>query len=166
MASSAAQSANTVVAGFEAAGWLPEPGDKLIGEVTELSAGYSDYRAKTNNGNGTYPIITVKVTEPSQSAGKAVTAGTEISVHGFQHILYDRFMSLRPALGEVVEIECGGKRPTRDGSQSVVLYKCRVRGREGTSGWDDLFGPPPGRHGAPPAGVDPMTGELAADHPF
>lgn len=154
---------SSVVDGIETEGWRPEPGDEITGVVVSLGSGHSDFRART--GNGAYPILTIAAeTERNLNTPEEVTTHEppqDTAVHAFQSVLYNELMAQRPAVGEKVTITYGGKRQHRTiASQTVAVYKVRVH-REGSqaNGWDDLFGPPPGRQQAVVA-VDKQTGEL------
>lgn len=155
------------IEGFESEGWKPEAGDFIIGTMEGLSAGWSDYK------QGKYPIITLKCTEagsilPDAAEGvNGEQVGQSISIHAFQTTLERMLIETQPKVGETVKITCGGKRATRDGKRSVMLYRLEVPGREGQAAGDwSQFGAQPAP--APVAGIDPATGEITdgSDHPF
>jgi hypothetical protein len=128
----------------EPEGWRPEAGSIIEGKVIEVDTGYSDFL------EGNYPIVTI---EPAD--------GSPVAVHGFQQLLMQKLIALRPTVGESIKVECGGKRPTRDGKRSVVLYKVTMPDREnvGANVWD-TFGSPAASKPAPadvPADTEGLT---------
>lgn len=107
----------------EAPGWKPEVGDVLIGTVSDLSTGWSDYK------NAYYPIVTIDpeldncIPNPPRSDAEP---GSPIAVHGFQFVLEDKFTALRPAQGERIAIKMGPQIPTKDGKRSVQTYTVKM----------------------------------------
>jgi hypothetical protein len=70
--------------------WLPEEGETLVGIVTELQIGTSDY--------GQYPILVV---QPE--------VGDRRSVHAFHTVLHDRLLELMPDVGEEIAFKYMGR---------------------------------------------------------
>lgn len=103
-----------------AEGWQPEPGAVLVGNVTEVGTGWSDYM------KGHYPIVTV------QPEGKGNPA--PVAVHCFHAALLSRMMDLRPKVGERIGIKYEGQRPHKSiPGQSVSVYIVKVDGRTDAS---------------------------------
>lgn len=74
-----------------AAAWRPEPGDSLIGFLTEIAVGTSDY--------GDYPILTLTTAN-----------GDRASVHAFHTVLKDGLIDAQPSIGEELAIKYNGLR--------------------------------------------------------
>ena len=120
----------------DAAGWKPEEGDVLVGVVSGLSKGWSDYK------NGFYPIVTITpdlercTPNPPRSDTEP---GAAIAVHGFQFVLEDRFTALKPMPGERIGIKVGPKIPTKDGKRTVQTYTVKMDRTEDI--WQDIRNP-------------------------
>lgn len=93
-----------------AEGWRPKDGDTLIGRVTDLSMGNSEY--------GSYPIVTVQPED-----------GDAVAVHCFHTSLNNQMQQIRPRVGETVGIKFKGKTKTKDGKREVAVYVVKVKGR-------------------------------------
>lgn len=104
-------------------GWKPEEGDKIIGTVTDLALGWSDYK------NANYPIVTI---QPDDSELPPV------AIHCFHTALERQMQLLRPTKGERIGIVYKGKRPTKNNpNNEVAVYIVRVEGRTA-----DIWGQP------------------------
>lgn len=101
-----------------AEGWNPSEGDVLIGTITDLGLGWSDWRG------GNYPIVTI---QPDRDG-----AGNElapVALHCFHHSLFARVTALRPIVGERIGVKFKGKSKTKDGKRTVAQYVVRIEGR-------------------------------------
>jgi hypothetical protein len=87
--------------------WRPNPGDKLVGEVVELSQREGLY--------GVYPIITVREDD-----------GTERAVHAFHAVAAAELAKVRPQVGERIAIKYVGQEPTADGRSGSFYHRYRV----------------------------------------
>lgn len=96
-----------------AEGWRPEEGDKIVGKVTDLGRGWSDYR------EGFYPIVTVHDEEQDK----------DIAIHCFQTVLDRKMKELKPRVGERIGVVFKGKQPTKNGKNTVAVYNVKVQGR-------------------------------------
>jgi hypothetical protein len=96
--------------------WKPEPGDKLVGIVTDLSTRDGEY--------GTYPIVTVRSEEG------------ELAAHCFHEVLANELARVAPKVGDHIGIKYAGKDPDRG------YHRYRVR-RDGDQSFDwGRFGDP------------------------
>lgn len=108
-----------------AQGWKPEPGDVLVGEVTDISVGQSLY-------GGAYPIITVQPED----------GGEPVAIHGFHTGLKARFLELKPKVGERLGVKYDGKRPLKsDNTKDVAVYIVKVDGRGAENVWAQMDAP-------------------------
>lgn len=113
-----------------AEGWRPEVGEVLTGTVTDIARAWSDHK------NGFYPIVTVK----SDSGSSKIDEGTEVAVHCFHTVLYNRVVELRPVIGERIGIkyvaatEKGGK----GGNNKPAIYNVKIEGRSAEGVWDSM----------------------------
>lgn len=133
-----------------APGWRPEEGDKVIGRITDIAMGRSNY------GNRRYPIITVDDEENGP-----------VAVHCFHAALYNRMMELRPKVGERIGVQFKGIEPHKtEPSQTVAQYVVRIDGRSA-----DVFGalaaeaPAPRVESDVPADVSDFAPAPSADKP-
>lgn len=96
-----------------AEGWRPKEGDSIVGEVTDIDTGYSEYN------NLTYPIVTVK------------RQGTDelVALHCFHDVLRKRILQLEPKIGEILGVLYKGKKPSRDGRREIAVYTVKVKDR-------------------------------------
>lgn len=96
-----------------AEGWRPEEGDLLIGEVTEVTSGWSDHAGDF------YPILTIKRRDNGES----------VSVHCFHTVLKNKILTLRPQVGQTVGIKYLGKHQhPKDASREVTDYVVKIEG--------------------------------------
>lgn len=115
----------------QAAGWKPEVGDVLVGEVLDVT------RAVNFNQDGYYPIITIKPdrgsSRPINSVDEDYSQGDPVAIHGFHTVLRNRLIELKPLVGERIGIkyvsatEQTGEKG-RKGNKPAV-YNVRVEGR-------------------------------------
>lgn len=108
-----------------AEGWRPEEGSVIVGTVTDLGRGWSDYK------NDYYPIVTV-MDDKTQ---------TEVAIHCFQTVLERKMKELKPKVGEKIGVKFLGKHPTKNGKNEVANYTVKVEGRT-VDPWED-FAPSP-----------------------
>ena len=88
--------------------WLPEPADKLVGEIIEL--------AVADKGFGPYSLITVFVTESStERGGNVVPAGSVRVWHAFGTVPVNELKKLMPRVGDRIAVKYFGVRDGRDG---------------------------------------------------
>ena len=124
--------------------WKPQPGDKLVGIVTDLSVRDGTY--------GQYPIITLR------------GGDGELAVHAFHEVLQNELGRVAPKLGDHIGIKYVGKDPDKG------YHRYRVR-RDGDESFDwGRFGDPDTAAGSDvPAdadGLPPRGGESDDDIPF
>jgi hypothetical protein len=125
-----------------AKGWKPEEGDVLVGTVTNVDFGWSEYR-------GEYPIITV------QPEG----GGDPVALHCFHDALFNRMSSLRPGIGERIGVQYKGKAPSKSNPRNTVArYVVRIDGRS-TDPWAGRTQP---ERQARPAAVPPTGAPVDA----
>lgn len=84
--------------------WRPEPGGSLVGFVSSLSIGQSDY--------GPYPIIEITTEK-----------GERFALHGFHTVVKSRLIELRPTIGEEIGIKYNGMRLPRGADPKLVGTK-------------------------------------------
>jgi len=89
-----------------AAGWRPNPGDVLIGEVVELGEreGFAGVR---------YPLVTVRT-----------EAGEHVAVHGFHTVLRDELARAQPRVGDTLGVAYHGL--VEKGDSKYELYRMKV----------------------------------------
>jgi len=75
--------------------WMPEPGDKIVGRIVELSTLESQY--------GEYPLIIV-----------ATDDGREFAIHCFRTVLKNEVAKKRPQIGDRIGVKYFGKQPDKD----------------------------------------------------
>jgi hypothetical protein len=141
-----------------AEGWRPEEGDTLIGTVTDVSIGRSNF-------GGSYPIVTV---QPDDGTA-------EVAVHGFHAALRARFMELQPEPGERIGIKFVAKEAHKSApGQTVAKYIVRIEGRGTANVWgnlaaDDKMAPVPQSdvpEGFTPVDTPPAKPDADDDIPF
>lgn len=110
-----------------AEGWRPEEGDTIVGHVTAIDAGWSDWT------NSYYPIVTIQPLDESLPP---------VAVHGFHQTLRTKFAQLRPEVGDKIGVKFVRKQPTKDGKRSVAIYGVRVEGKSAKSLWDTTLAEP------------------------
>ena len=74
--------------------WRPEPGDKLVGTVTELTERDGAY--------GPYPIITLRQED-----------GEELAIHCFHGVLQSELARIAPKHGDELGVKYSGKDPEK-----------------------------------------------------
>lgn len=134
-----------------AEGWRPTEGDVLVGHVTEIAVGYSQW--------GQYPILTVR----DESSDELV------AVHAFHTALSNRLRQLKPRLGERIGIQYKGQRPHQTNPrQTVHVYIVRVHGRDGSDVWQalDAEAMPAQAAQAPAEPAQPQQGSLVNAEDF
>jgi hypothetical protein len=109
-----------------ASAWRPNPGDKLIGTVTELSEREGSY--------GCYPIVTV-----------ATESGERLAVHAFHEVLANELARVAPKVGDIIGVKYAGKDPDK----GYHRYRVRREGGDGGFSWGKY-----GDSGEPEPGSD------------
>jgi len=92
--------------------WRPEPGDKLVGNVTELS--------ERDGAFGVYPIVTVR-----QSNGE------ELAIHAFHDVLQNELARIAPKHGDEIGVKYEGK----DADRGYHRYRVRRAGSDAGLAW-------------------------------
>lgn len=92
----------------DAPGWQPEPGDRIVGEVVEMSERESDY-------GGSYEIVTIETAD-----------GDEIAVHCFHTVLANEIRAKTPRVGDRIGIKYNGAREAKRGGASFEHYAVAV----------------------------------------
>jgi hypothetical protein len=107
--------------------WKPDPGDKLIGSVVEISQRDGTF--------GAYPILTVRQDD-----------GTELALHAFHTVVANELARARPEIGERIAIKYIGMKPGSDGRAGYHAYKVAVDRPEPVFNWgayaDEFAGSP------------------------
>jgi hypothetical protein len=103
-----------------AAGWKPDVGSVLTGDVKSLDLAYSEH-----NPDG-YPVITI--TSPD---------GTETALHCFHSALNAKVKELRPKVGEYFQVLYKGKQTSKDGKREYQAYVVRMPNRTSEDFWGD-----------------------------
>jgi hypothetical protein len=95
-----------------ASAWRPEPGEKLVGTVTELTERDGTY--------GVYPIVTVR-----QSNGE------ELAIHAFHDVLQNELARIAPKHGDEIGVKYSGKDPEK----GYHRYRVRRAGDDSALEW-------------------------------
>jgi len=123
---------NTLAAqlGEHADAWRHAPGDKLIGTLTGLDRREGAY--------GTYPIATIRVSEPesSEEGGKPIPVGESRAFHAFRDVALSELKKVRPKLGDAIAVGYSGQPE----GKSYHLYKV-VGGSDTGFDWDQIDAP-------------------------
>lgn len=138
-----------------APGWRPEPGDKVIGTIVEISeAPGTDF--------GAYPLITIEQDD-----------GTEIAVHAFHSVLRNELESKQPSEGDRIGIRYAGKVAGKSGGRDYESYRVvleRVTPRATDTPAPAASTPAPSvSNGATSPGIPatvPATPDWADEEPF
>lgn len=126
-----------------AEGWRPTEGDTVVGKVTDLAMGASQF--------GRYPIVTI-----APDGG-----GDAVAVHAFHVGLKNRLAELRPQVGERIGIKYVGKRPVKSNpSQEVAVYIVKME-RAPAGVWDQVAGENAPVVTAPPSDVPVNADDFA-----
>lgn len=83
--------------------WMPDEGDSIIGVITTISVGHSEY--------GQYPILTILTPDGEMKA-----------VHAFHTVLKDRLIDMRPKVDEIIGIKFLGHVLPEGGTKGVNDY--------------------------------------------
>ncbi len=97
-----------------ATAWKPEPGDTLIGQVTEIT--------ERDGGYGVYPIVTVKRDD-----------GEELALHAYHTVAQNELAEQRPQIGERIGIKYVGRVAGKDAKGSYHAYRIKVDRPDGPS---------------------------------
>lgn len=92
----------------DAPGWTPEPGDRIVGEVVEISERESDY-------GGWYSIVTVETAD-----------GDEIAIHCFHTVLANEIRAKAPRVGDRIGVKYNGVREPKRGGAAFEHYAVAV----------------------------------------
>jgi hypothetical protein len=105
--------------------WLHEPGDKLVGEVIELT--------KVDKSFGPYSLITVLVTEPgsTEQGGTAIPAGTERVWHPFRTVPENELKKLAARIGDLIAAKYFGVRDGTDYKPYRIVLDPKPAARTG-----------------------------------
>lgn len=125
-----------------AEGWRPKEGDSIVGVVTDIDTGYSEYNLLT------YPIVTVERGD-----------GSQVALHCFHDVLRKRILQLEPTLGETLGVLYKGKKPSKDGRREIAVYTVKVKGRGNKNPYASMKTPQPQ---AQPA-IDPNPNKTIDD---
>ena len=109
--------------------WRPEPGEKLVGTVTELGERDGAY--------GSYPIVTVR-----QSNGE------ELAIHAFHDVLQNELARIAPKHGDEIGILYSGK----DADRGYHRYRVRRGGDDAALSWAKYAGADGGEQGPADSG--------------
>jgi hypothetical protein len=91
--------------------WKPQPGDKLVGIVTDLSVRDGEY--------GQYPIITIRSEEG------------EFAAHAFHEVLANELARVAPKVGDHLGVKYVGKDPDK----GYHRYRVRRSGDNESFNW-------------------------------
>jgi len=97
--------------------WRPNPGDALVGEVTDLSA-------NTGYDGAPYPIVTVRQDD-----------GRELALHAFHTVARNELAKQRPQIGERIGIKYTGEKATADGRGKFHGYRVAVDRPQAAFDW-------------------------------
>lgn len=75
----------------DAEGWKPQPGDKVVGKILEISQRDGDY--------GPYKVVTIEKAD-----------GVPIAIHAFHSVLAGRLEDQKPGLGDIIGVKYEGKK--------------------------------------------------------
>ena len=131
--------------------WKPIEGDKLIGELVDLSMRDSEY-------GDPYPILTVEAEEGSTLDGKPISG--EYAWHGFHAMSRGEVARRRPQIGERVGISYHGKGTAAPGMSAPEKYRLlvdRPKAEQRAFDWDKV---------AAPVDEEPATAAVDDDIPF
>jgi hypothetical protein len=112
--------------------WKPAEGDKLMGELADLSMRESEY-------GDPYPILTVQTEEGSTMNGKPITG--EYAWHAFHTMSRSEVKRRRPQIGERVGISYHGQGVASPGMSAPEKYRLlvdRPKGQEPPVDWDKI----------------------------
>jgi hypothetical protein len=99
--------------------WRPKnPGEKLIGELTDVDLRESEY-------GDPYPILTVLV-ESGQEDGKQLEPGVEKAWHAFHTMSRNEVTKKKPQIGERVGIVYAGFGEAQPGMNAPVRWRLLV----------------------------------------
>lgn len=96
--------------------WRPEPGDKLVGVVVDLS--------EREGLDGIYPIVTVRTDD-----------GTDVAFHAFHTVAANELAKLRPKIGDQIGIKYVGRIQGANSRSSYHGYRVRTIGTTQGVNW-------------------------------
>jgi hypothetical protein len=102
--------------------WRPEPGAKVVGTVTDLTARDGQF--------GRYAVVTI------HAEGEGFDG--EVAVHAFHEVLANELARVAPKVGDRIGIRYDG----RDSDKGYHRY--RVRGEDSRFDWGAFGDPQPG----------------------
>lgn len=96
--------------------WRPEPGDKLVGVIAELSEreGYD---------GDPYPIVTVQADDGS------------FAFHAFHSVAQNELARLRPQVGDEIGVKYEGVTKSANGRTTYHAYRIRTAGASAGVNW-------------------------------
>ena len=94
-----------------AAAWQPDPGDKLVGTVVDIS--------ERDGAFGRYPIVTLS------------TEDGELAIHAFHDVLANELARIAPKVGDELGVKYAGKHPDKGYHQ----YRVRRAGASADVDW-------------------------------
>ncbi|MGC4050640.1 MAG: hypothetical protein QM757_14790 [Paludibaculum sp.] len=100
----------------DAEGWRPEPGDKLVGTIADVSRRLSDY------GQGEYPIVTIRTDD-----------GRYVAIHGFHSMLRNELEAKHVVPGDRLGVKYQGKVEPNNGGMAYEKYKVAHQAGAGPS---------------------------------
>jgi hypothetical protein len=108
--------------------WLHEPGDKLVGEVVEVST--------ADKGYGPYSLLTVLVAErgSTEQGGKAIAPGSERVWHAFGTVPENELKKRSPHVGDLVAVKFFGIREGTDYKAYRILVEQGTPRRDAVGG--------------------------------
>jgi hypothetical protein len=101
--------------------WRAQPGDKIVGEVIDLSERTGAY--------GRYPIVTLRTEE-----------GDERALHAFHEVLANELARIAPKVGDTIGVRYDGK----DADKGYHKYRVRRAGDDSGLDWSRYGGDQPG----------------------
>jgi hypothetical protein len=100
--------------------WQPtNPGEKLIGELTDVDLRESEY-------GDPYSVLTVAAEEGSTQDGEMIPPGTELAWHAFHTMARNEVKRKQPQVGEKVGIVYAGKGEAKPGKNAPERWRLLV----------------------------------------
>jgi hypothetical protein len=101
--------------------WIAvEPGDELIGIITDVDSAWSDYKKRF------YPLLEITV-----GTATGYAAGDVLRVHGLATTLESAILKFEPMPGETVKIVyVGTSTKSKPGQSPAEIYRLNVHGRD------------------------------------
>lgn len=97
---------------LDVVGWLPKPGDKIYGTVSDLTTGTSDY--------GEYPLIII-----------STPSGRLVGVHAFHQVLRNEIEKKieqgRLNIGDQIAVAYKGEGEAKGGNSAPHMYRVAIK---------------------------------------